>query len=621
MEINKTQDMKYISINNRSRRVGMMVKVLCTAFFILHSSFFISCTDPNEGSLFVTPTTEETEMTATDILERDADEYALWIEMLKHANYYNALKDGSASATMFCPNNAAVTRFLQEQGVTAVSELPVDYAKSVVRVHIINEHKYTDTQIESYANLGRSYAERGYEVPDTTLLGTNLSVRYGFIETDVDDVNRHDDVVISEESIFINNQAKLEKITAITCANAVLFALDDVIHPLVESIMDKLDADPETYSIFAAAIHECGYDSVASLISSVSYTISGTVVTNHYFTCMAVPNSVYQAAGISDVAGLKSYLSSHSSGADASLNNYISYHFLPRSFTKDELLAYESDDPEADGETLIYDTKFTGQAITVSRKGGQDYLNNDIPIVRSNQQARNGTIHRIGAVMPVYHPKPVRVVWDFLNTPDIISFVNAWGAANSLGNIFSSPLDATMRDVDLSDDHFDGNYGTITSFTYQATESKARTSSYRRVGYKKDAEGTADNGSQYGAYMNNFMVLNLGFAGWIQFTTPTIIAGKYKIVLHYCKDINHNNFINSGSLTRFDLDDRTTMAYLYKGMTRLPRYQLGETTIFGAVEFEGSGSHTFKLTLMDVEAKNNSNYHLSLDYLEFVPIN
>ena len=138
------------------------------------------------------------------------------------------------------------------------------------------------------------------------------------------------------------------------------------------------------------------------------------------------------------------------------------------------------------------------------------------------------------------------------------------------------------------------------------------------MGYKKDA--LSGDASQYGAYMDNFMVLNLGFAGWIQFTTPTIIAGRYKVVLHFCKDINHNNFINSGTLVRFDLDDRSTMSYMYKGMKRLPRYQIGETTVYGSVEFEGSGSHTFKVTLMDVEAKNNSNYHLSLDYLEFVPI-
>lgn len=577
-----------------------------------------SCSDPNEGSLFVTPTTEETEMAATDILERDIQDYSLWIELLKKANYYNALKDGSANATVFCPNNQAMTRFLSEQGVSTVDELPESYAKSVVRVHIINNKRYTDTQIDQYAEQGRNFAERGYEIPDTTLLGNNLTLRYGRIETNVDDAQRHDDNILSADSIFINNQAKLGKFTAITCANAVLFEMDEVIEPLVETIMDVLDADKDTYSIFASAVHECGYDSIASLTSSISYTMTGTVVTNYSFTCLAVTDDVYRSAGITDVASLKSYLSSNFTGKDAELSNYISYHFLPRSYTKEQLLDYESSDPEADEETRIYDTQFTGQAITINRKGGVDLINDEIALVRTNIKTRNGYIHRVGNVMPVFHPKPVRVAWDFLNQPDIISFVNAWGAANSLGNVFSTPIDATMRDVDLSDEYFDGNYGTITSFTYQLNETKARSNTYRRIGYKKDALSGAS--SQYGAYMDNFMTLNLGFAGWIQFTTPTIIAGRYKIVLHYCKDINHNNFINGGTLTRFELDDRTTMSYLYKGMTRLPRYQLAETTIFGSVDFEGSGSHTFKITLNDVEAKNNSNYHLSIDYLEFVPI-
>ena len=272
---------------------------------------FASCEDPNEGSLFMTPTTEEAEMSATDILERDAAQYSLWIQLLKHANYYNALKDGSARATVFCPTNLAMTRFLQQQGVDSVAQLPVDYAKSVARVHIINKAQYNDTQIDNYAEQGRSADERGFEIPDTTLLGTNLTVRYGRIETNVDDVNRHDDVILSADSIFFNNQAKLGKFTATTCANATLYEMDDVIVPLVETIMDRLDADPDTYGIFAQAVHDCGYDSIASLVSTVSYTLTGTVVTNYAFTCLAVPNSVYQAAGINDVAGLRSYLATH----------------------------------------------------------------------------------------------------------------------------------------------------------------------------------------------------------------------------------------------------------------------------------------------------------------------
>ena len=153
-----------------TKNIDKTVKwMLCAALFTIHYSLFTSCSDPNEGSLFMTPTTLEAEMSATDILERDADQYSLWIELLKHANYYNALKDGSARATVFCPTNQAMTSFLRQHGVDSVAQLTVGYAKSVARVHIINKAQYTDTQIDSYAEQGRKGNERGFELPDTTL--------------------------------------------------------------------------------------------------------------------------------------------------------------------------------------------------------------------------------------------------------------------------------------------------------------------------------------------------------------------------------------------------------------------------------------------------------------------
>lgn len=612
--------------------MSLSMKFLFAAFFVLNSSLFISCTDPNEDSLFVTPTTEEAKMSAIDILERDANEYSLWLQLLKHANYYNALKDGSAKATVFCPTNAAIEKFLKQQGVSTVAELDSSYAKQVVRVHIINKvTNLTDSLLIGYAKAGQSNVERGYTIPNVTLFGTNLSVRYGYIKTDVDDADRNDNMVYVEDSIYFNNQARLEKFTTITCSNAVLFSMGDVILPLTETIMDKLDADKDTYSIFAAAVRECGYDSIANKTSTTTYNLTGSVVTNHYYTCMAVPNSVYQAAGINDVAGLKNYLSSHASGADADLSNYIKYHFLPRSYTKDELFSYESDDPEAEGETLIFDTQFSGQAFIVNKSSGKDIINKGFSILRSNIQARNGYIHRVDNVMLVYHPSPVRIKWDFLNSADIISYVNRYGTLNNLGNLFLSPIDDNERHIDLSSENHEkytdseGNiipFGTISSFTYELAETRTGSSSYRRVGYSKEKRKNEAGESQWGTYMNNYMVLNLGFGGWIQFTTPTIIAGKYKIVLHYVKFIAHNTLITTGTLVRFDIDDTNTMSYLYKSGSGITARKNGvfEKALWSNYDFTGSGNHTFKITFMDPEAKNRSPYFVAIDYLEFVPV-
>ena len=593
----------------KRRTNGVLMKVLGAAFFILHSSFFISCDDPNEGGMFVTPTNLESEMSVTDVLEREPEVYSQWIALLKHANYYNALKDASSKATAFCPTNEAVRRFLADRGVSSVEELPVDYAKAVAQVHIIGGTPLTETQVDNYAK------DSTY-IPTQTLFGSYLSLSYGYTLTDVDDAQRTE-VVYTPDSIFINNQARLEKFTAVVSANGNIFTMGDVIKPLAETIMGRLDIEPE-YSIFAQAVHECGFDAIANLVTDTTYAVGGAmVVTTHNYTCFAVPNNVYQAAGITDVATLKSYLSAHSQGEDADLLNYVKYHFMLREYSTSDLFNFQGE-----GETLIFDTQMEGQAITTTLIDGKRTLNGTIGIVRSDIETKNGYINKVDDVMPVYHPTPVTVKWDFLNTADIIAFVNQWGATKGKGNLFSSPMTTTEEKIDLSEDQRDGNHGVISAFTYKANETKASKSNFRTVGFYKERYMGNPSTSKFGTYMNNYLMLNLGYAGWIELTSPSIIAGTYKVVLHYCSDNTLKSFYTSGSMTRFKLDDKESIVYLYKGLTSELGNNAGTVsiTLFPSVTFDGSHSHTFRATMMDINAKTSALFHHMYDYLEFVPI-
>ena len=90
-----------------------MKKILFTMTVV--ASLITGCQDPNEDTLFVQPTNIETEMSTTTILESSPETYSMWIEMLKYTDYYNALKDANASATVFSPNNEAIKRFLAER--------------------------------------------------------------------------------------------------------------------------------------------------------------------------------------------------------------------------------------------------------------------------------------------------------------------------------------------------------------------------------------------------------------------------------------------------------------------------------------------------------------------------
>lgn len=569
-----------------------------------------SCDDPNEGELFVTPPDTEAEMSIIDVLESQPETYSMWINLLKYSNFYNALKNTDA-ATVFCPNNDALKAFLAERGMSSIEELDNEYAKNVVRIHIINKANITDSTLVQQAKANA-------DIQELTLFNSYLTASYGYKITDVDDAERTE-FIYSPDSIFLNNQAKIDKYSVV-CNNGTFYTMGDVIIPLTENIVEKLEMDGD-YSIFSAAIRADHYaDSIASLVRDTTIAQNGSyVITNHRITCFAVPDDVYRGAGITDVNSLKQWLTNNGeySNADEALTDYLKYHFLTREYTTSEIFNFTEDD-----ETLIYDTQLDGQAITANKEGDTKIVNKTIHILRSDIEACNGRINKVNDIMPVYHPQPVVVRWDFLNSADIIAAVNSYGASKGMGNLFSSPLTSSEQKFDLSEDYRDGNFGTISSIKYEANETRASYGNYRKVGFYKDqyVSNAAQTTPRHNAYMNNWLCLNLGYAGWCEMTTPVIIAGKYKVVLHYIKDITMSLLFTTGSMTRFDLDDKKSIVQLYQGLPRTPMYDCVEATLWTQITFEGSTSHTFKVTMMDINAKTATYYRQMLDYVEFIPI-
>lgn len=585
------------------------MKKILFVFTILLASIS-SCDDPNEGELFVTPPETEAEMSIIDVLESQPETYSMWIDFLKYANFYNAIKN-TDKATVFCPDNDAIRAFLNERGASTIEELDKEYAKNVVRTHIINNESITDSTLVQQAKANTA-------IQNQTLFNSYLSASYGYKITDVDDADRTD-LTYCNDSIFLNNQARIDKFSVV-CNNGTFYTMGDVIIPLTENIVEKLEEDG-SYDIFAAAIRADHYaDSIATLVRDTTVSQNGAYVINeHRITCFAVPDNVFREAGINDVNGLKQWLVNNSeySDPDEALTSYLKYHFLTREYTTSEIFNLTDED-----ETLIYDTQLSGQAITANIEGDAKIVNKNIRILRSDIEACNGHINKVNDIMPIYHPEPVTVRWDFLNSADIIAAVNSYGASKGMGALFSSPLTSSEQKFDLSEDQRDGDFGAITSITYEANESRASYGNYRKVGfYKEQYKSNAEsNVPRHNAYMNNYLCLNLGYAGWCQMNTPVIIAGKYKVVLHYIKDITLAALFTTGTMTRFDIDDNKSIVQLYQGLPRVPMYDCVEATLWHQIEFEGSTSHTFKVTMMDINAKTANYYRQMLDYVEFIPI-
>lgn len=570
----------------------------------------VSCDDPNEGTLFVQPSDVNADITVADVLSQNPEKYSSWVEMLRYTNFYNALKDASAVATTFCPNNEAMRKFLDARGVQTVEELPLDYAKNVVRTHILTVKKKVE-ELDTAAT-------RRETLQEPTLFENYLSFSYGYTITDVDD-NERTDQIHCPDSIFINNQARLNKLAVDTCSNGFIYTMADVITPLTENILERLELYGD-YKIFTEAIRSCPEAMrIATLVKDTTIMQDGSAsVTNYRNTCLAVPDEVYQREGISSLDQLRQWVQTHGGTADTAqgdaLTQYVLYHFLPIQYETAALFRFNSDD-----ETLIYDTRNTGTSLITNKIDGRYTLNKEVHLLRSDIPAANGKIHKIDGIMPLYSPDPVLIRWDFMNYPDIISEVNSYGAAHAIGDLFTTPLASSEEKLELTPF---ADEGKITSFTYKAEATKSSTNTYGRVQFRKDAWKSAAEAAspKYDTYMNNYMVLNLGMGGWVQFQTPTVIGGRYKIVLHYITDrTNSNSFRATGSNVMFSLDGKQSLIALHKGQKRNEEGAV-QATLWGAVDLPLSASHTFRITFKDSKAGTSGNYKVMLDYVEFVPL-
>lgn len=592
--------------------------------FIIISSLLLllaSCKDPFLDETYVQATNEDLELSNAEFLKKHIDTYSLWVELLQHADLYNALNDANTKSTVFAATNEAVEKFLSWRGVTTVQELDAEYARYVAQVHIMKGILSENNFVE--------YVEAG-SIPIMTLFGNYLSAGYGFRNLDVDD-EFLDEVVLEDSlSIYLNNQAKVANLGRATLtANGIVYTMEDVIQPLSETIVDVLRPYNE-YNLFIQAIEITGYDEIVSVYVDTVLNADGSISINDVrFTCFAVPDEVYQSSGIQTVEDLASYVEAGSNYEDPENNlyQYVAYHFMGKAYTKAQLSIFQEE-----GQVVIYDTKLSGQVITVQEDNGSLKINGGSKIIRSNIKARNGYIHKTDHVMPVNEPAPLRIIWDFCNTPDIESFVNSYGASKNLGELFSAEITNKEYQIDISEDMNDGNFGNITSFLYKANAAKTSTRSWRKVGFFKCSYASSADKTvnKYGSYMDNLFILNLGYTGTITMQTPTIIKGKYKVLIYYAGSPGLKVFYPTGSSTRFNIDDYQKSINMWKGIpasfteeekrTNINANGIAKDVLFEEIFFEASGSHTFKATMMDINAKTNGSYRQMWDYLEFIPI-
>lgn len=566
-----------------------------------------ACDDEFEGKTYMEGiTSDEPVLNNGEWLTAHADRFSLWVELLKRADQYNAIADGSSAFTLFVPDNTAVQRFLDLRGVGSVSELDPDYARDVVQLHMIE------------MKISKAVFLVGGRLSRTSTFGTYLTVSFA-----------EDAENATGSGIWVNDAAEVIDVAEPT-TNGVIYTLNNVLIPVTETVYDQISLNTD-YSIFKEALDLTGWGQRLDRTTDTVTSETGLKETVKLkFTCFVVPNEAFTTEGISSAQDLAQKLGAGGNYTDTTnaLYQYVGYHVINKSYYEEALYPFPA---ETTDTAILWTPQATNQMFTTNLAVGEKYINyaadTRVQITQADIEARNGVLHEVSGYMPVYIPEPLRVLWDLCDYPDVESVVNARGESNNLGNCYGvfQPQGDVQIPLYTS--------AAITSYDFNYYNSSSR-SNWDVVGYYLNSlkmDSIHGGGYLYQkthTYPNNYdlLCLNLGYMGWISMQTPTILKGKYKVAIHYFYIWDYMaDLTEGGSLATLTFDNDEKLSYqasFYKGILANSGLSNGlySITMFDELEFTETTTHQFKVVLQDPRASSHKTYALLLDYVEFIPI-
>jgi uncharacterized surface protein with fasciclin (FAS1) repeats len=355
--------------------------------------------------------------------------------------------------TLFLPSDDQMNAYYAEKGVSSYLELDPVEVRRLLLNHLI------PSKIET-GDIGLG------AVRDTNALGDYLVTEF------------------EGSDIIINKSVRIIK-RNIPAANGVIHLIDKVIEPVTVSVYDLIAANPG-FSLFAEGLKRTGLKDTLQLIT---FPFNGKPARTR-FTVLAVPDSIFAKApyNITTIDGLISYFTDAPDSVTY-LNNgfyrYMEYHCLGETYYFNNLStrAYP---------ILSYDNNIS---VTVDN---EDYKLNINKLTKeythfieslSNYPAKNGAVHTISDLLPVFEPEPTPLVWE------------------------------TTDHFDLKQgDYYDKYY--MRWFDGQNTFENIKWEGDYLLYYFKDHDT--------GKLLNDDCLSMSGW-WWVQVTTPKIMKGKYKI--------------------------------------------------------------------------------------------
>lgn len=415
------------------------------------------------------------------------------------------------------------------------------------------------------------------KLPSPTLLGQ-------FLITGVNDAG----------TTIINRQAKLTQPNILT-GNGFIHVIDKVLQPATVTIAKMIEANTN-YSIFTQVLKATGFYDTLNIVNNPD-------TTRRFLTCLAEADSVLRKQNINSYADMlaKYNKTGNPKNPTDSLYLYAAYHIFPA-------LKYVADIVSAQSHlTLapqsVITVSLSGERVLLNEVVFRGVLEPGVSINRpgSDNSCTNGVLHVLNDGILLKIRQPYRVDFDPGDQPEI----------RKLTTIFRRP----GQNQNFA-------YGSLKDVTWQNTSSV--------FNYSVDGP-TTTNFYWWDDHFN--FNLRTTVNQWIEFKTPLIVKGKYKIWL--C-----NRRGGYGQFTQVSFDGVNTsrivdlQAFLNTALvgaalevTGFKRYSsqqpLSNSTQFGVlagiVDIATTDRHIIRMTAIRDQGSGNGNA-LTFDFFQFIPV-
>ncbi|MFV5687681.1 fasciclin domain-containing protein [Flavobacterium sp. ZT3R25] len=537
------------------KRFLRLPRLLRLTLVVLITIVFLNCTPEK-----IKQSTDDT-LNITEYLRANPD-YSMFLEILDITNYASFMNT-YGTYTLFLPTNDAVKQYLTDVGAASLKDVPLVDLQNIAKLHILDK-KISTTD----------FTDGKIAIP--TLFGQ-------YLITGAANVNDVSNVTVNKTSNIIASN--------VAAGNGVIHIIDKMLRVANKTLAQTIEADPNL-SLFTEVLKATGW--YEKLNQPIVYDVNKV---GSFLTVLAQSNVVFEnttwknpknnvTIKLNTLANLKlRYSQGDPMKAADSLNLYVQYRIIPG-------LSYLADFTT----TPVFVTKAPLEVIS-SKLVKQDILLNEdifngilekgIGVIRnsSDETSSNGVLHYVDGNFSIKKRVASPVYFDLCNQPEMAANVANYRKVG--GASFGFVLGA-LKDVTWT-----GN--TTYNMSWQPY-------------------GGAVNGDLF-----NIFRFRTGTGGLndIEFNTPVIIKGRYKIWVSYraatskastntkvffdgaqtSRIINHLEFANDPSSLTTGITDRVLESQGYKRYI-FPFVKADNVNcrLVGIVDVPTTGRHKIKFT-------------------------